>query len=730
MGKRIKKQSLRLDRLLSLPLHGQLALMGVLFGLLLLGGWALMLHLESGGGAAAGDDALTPFWLTLLPMVDPGHLLLATRTGGLAPRLIISLFSLLGLILLGGFFLSSFVGVRDERARRAREGRGRYRLPKGYALLLGWDATAPGIIRKYCTKDEGPPLFVILSSVGAERIRGDLTAADAYLYPRKIVIYDGNHADPDELSSLEPEHASRLYILGDVGSESRDSKCLETTVHLLAIMEERKKGDSPLPCAIHINAPNIFSMLQKVDFFGKNERCALDIRLFNFFEGWAGRVWSTFPAAQTGGSASPLYPPLARDALRCRKGAGVHLIVIGFGRMGQALTVEACRACHYANGSKTRITIIDRNLGALRERFASSCFVTKGGESRFHDIEFAFLEEPIESETARERLLESLKEKERMLTVAVRLSDVDASLACALSLPLEIKKSDTPILVRQQGHSGLGALAKRLSGSRNTENIEIWKNLRFFGGLDECFEEDERNERLAMLLNAIYRIFEDDSCAKELRDCLAEEGAAESFSGSLEELFWRNQETKFRWSSRYQARAFMERVRSLGLIPAATECNLEKMPLFPFDRNSEPSNVLDEAKKTLEQALHNARRETKALMLAKSLGFEAVGTDDASPEEALFSPLAAMTERLSESEHDRWWAERILAGWEPAKSTDKSMLKHADMIEYAELDEAAKAKDRRIVELTPWLLEKCLGITLRYPNEGSEEDVRPDRRDP
>ena len=37
-------------------------------------------------------------------------------------------------------------------------------------------------------------------------------------------------------------------------------------------------------------------------------------------------------------------PADARDALRCRKGAGVHLIVIGFGRMGQALTVEACRA--------------------------------------------------------------------------------------------------------------------------------------------------------------------------------------------------------------------------------------------------------------------------------------------------------------------------------------------------------------------------------------------------
>jgi hypothetical protein len=61
----------------------------------------------------------------------------------------------------------------------------------------------------------------------------------------------------------------------------------------------------------------------------------------------------------------------------------------------------------------------------------------------------------------------------------------------------------------------------------------------------------------------------------------------------------------------------------------------------------------------------------------------------------------ALIEALAETEHNRWSAERLLAGWAPAgdRARDNARRLHPDLRPWAELGEEAREKDRGAVRL-------------------------------
>ena len=66
------------------------------------------------------------------------------------------------------------------------------------------------------------------------------------------------------------------------------------------------------------------------------------------------------------------------------------------------------------------------------------------------------------------------------------------------------------------------------------------------------------------------------------------------------------------------------------------------------------------------------------------------------------APWAEAAERVLKAEHDRWWTERLLAGWihDPAQRpgaeshADKSHLVHGDMVPFKDLNPGVKDKDK------------------------------------
>lgn len=707
MSVKIKKTRPLIDRILALPWHWQML---VVIGLFLFFGAIGFLFLNFFHGSEAinieAEKELSPFWVTLLSMIDPGHMLLAVQSGEPLLKATIPFLTLTGLTLLGGFFMASLVGVRDDRARLAREGKKRYHLKKGHVVLLGWDETAPGIIKRICMGSKNMvPYIVTLSLIETGKICEDLVAAEVQ-QSYNLFFYNGNYGDKKELEALDLMHASRLYILGDMDDTSRDSKNLEAVLNVLEILNGQRK--EALPCFMHINDPYIYSTFQKIGFFRRGDWNYLNVRPFNFFECWGQRLWSSISCCDVN---TPNYQPLAYQPEKFAKGADVHLVIVGFGQMGRGLALEAARICHYGNGHVSRITVIDKNFAQIEEQFSSYFSIEfakigQNGSTDFgvknkslHDVEFYALEKSIESREARDFLIRLVADDSQIPTIAICFSDIDTALLSALSLPLEVKKAGVPILIRQQGHSGLRNLTERLNQSESNEAIKLWKGFKFFGGLDEYSIDEECNEKLAQVLNAIYIVYDikakmdggkesaDLTLLEEYLRKISKDPSLRKYPG-LDDFYWNEQNVNFRWSSRYQSAALFERLRGLGFDLTLEKAGLQNTTgFFLFEEGYENKGAKELILKwhaELEKAIEAAKE--------KSADYD--------------------YERMAEAEHDRWWAERVLAGWKYAGVTSKPTLKHSDMKIYSELEEEIKGIDRRVALLSPWMLSTFLGVSL------------------
>jgi hypothetical protein len=173
---------------------------------------------------------------------------------------------------------------------------------------------------------------------------------------------------------------------------------------------------------------------------------------------------------------------------------------------------------------------------------------------------------------------------------------------------------------------------------------------------------------MAMLLNAIYtaHVLAPGALDAAIAECRAM-GAE-----SLEAYFWANQQEAFRWSSRYRAAALVERLRGFGYSLRG-----------PGADGGEPAfrTLPDLNGQGVKRMIDGLRRTT---------------------------PLTKeVVDRLAEAEHDRWWSERVLSGWEHAPATDRESLRHADLRPYGELPPESREKDILVAALIPWLAKIC-----------------------
>lgn len=81
----------------------------------------------------------------------------------------------------------------------------------------------------------------------------------------------------------------------------------------------------------------------------------------------------------------------------------------------------------------------------------------------------------------------------------------------------------------------------------------------------------------------------------------------------------------------------------------------------------------------------------------------ALGSAAASPE-VVFPPDAESLERLAQLEHRRWMADKILAGYSYGQSRDEDRMLHPDLIEWEQLPENDREKDRDNIREIPRLL--------------------------
>jgi len=520
--------------------------------------------------------------------------------------------TLAGWFLLSGFIMTIFINYYQSHLNKIEGGLVRYYFWGEHRLILGWNLMGASVVHQLFTENSQTVVILTLSSPKLVREDIEIMISDSdnpsKMKKKRIIIYQGSFDSSGELKYHNFRKTEKVVILEDTIGSNQNVKNIQTMIKINDLVDSNKVKKK-ITCYVHLPDFRTYDILQDVDL---NIVKKIDFHPFNFFEDWARRLWSILPQVKDGKLEEKKdiynYVPLAYLPISKKSKANVHLVIIGFGQMGQALAAQAARICHYSNKQKTKITVIDNTDNVKKMQiFSSHCFVDK-----ISDIEFKLLYQSTEAAATRDFLTKLVQDESQITTIVVCISDPDESISVALSLPQEVLNADVPILIRQETRCGLSDLVAKLI----TENK--WKDIRFFGMLHECFGLDRRTDILPRKVYENYRSLNQDK--------------------NLD--VWDDLEEVDRWSNRYQVDFYSE--------------------------------------------------------LLRSAGYEFVSNTSSNKKEVIIDDEEIKW--LAEREHDRWVAEKLIAGWQQADlrgckteterraKRDNERMIHILIVPFAELD--------------------------------------------
>jgi hypothetical protein len=204
---------------------------------------------------------------------------------------------------------------------------------------------------------------------------------------------------------------------------------------------------------------------------------------FNIYENCARLLFRDFPLDRvTIGAASPL---------------AVHLVVIGFGTMGQQVALQAARIGHFANGRKLRITVVDKKADEVRAEF-------EAWYPQFGQVcDVTYIQALAGSAEVGEKLEPWAEEPDSLLTVAVCLDEDSRSLARAMGVAARLPAGRASVLVRMEEETGLASLLACDGACQG-----VLERVKAFGQIDRACALDtllsDRQDAIARRLHEHY----------------------------------------------------------------------------------------------------------------------------------------------------------------------------------------------------------------------------------
>jgi hypothetical protein len=342
----------------------------------------------------------------------------------------------------------------------------------------------------------------------------------------------------DARSRRTLRRAGILRARAVVALSADDGTNAEIAVQARSLAAERP--GRPLLCVAHVVDPRLCELLRTREIEHRPDD-AFHVEFFNAFERGAAELLREHPVVGTA----------ARRAER----AG-HMVVVGGGRFGESLVVEAARQWRLAQGigaPPLRVTFVDRAAGAkaraLTERHpqvARTCELCAVG-LEFASAEFhagRFLLEPDGRCTA--------------TAAYVCVDDDSAGLSAALALNRHLKPHGVPIVVRMAHEGGLAVLLRARPGDGDDFGL-----LRAFGLIERtCSPEVVLGGTREVLARAIH-----DDYVRQQR----ERGATPASNPSM--VPWEELPESLRESNREQAAHIGVKLGAVGraVAPLADE---------------------------------------------------------------------------------------------------------------------------------------------------------------
>jgi voltage-gated potassium channel Kch len=519
---------------------------------------------------------------------------------------------------------------------------------------------------------------------------------------RGVLVLIGDASDPVILD--EANTAKAKYLFAVTGNDSTNIK-MASEGKLLA--EAAYKDDETvfLRCYTHIASSKLKYIFAYHDLFAKTYD-EFDASIFNIYETSARVILEK-------------YPPDLYAQKQELSGETIPILVIGFSMMGENIIKQTARIGHYAKWRRLKITVVDRHIKTTSEKFLAvygdgktpPSFIVPGFDIRFIDRDpecLLSIEEITGSNSS------------KPVAVYIALDDDSIGVSLALRIRSLLASDDTPIIVCMRS-----SLSDLMKGNESQYTLD--RNIHGFNIYDAaCGYQalmDEVTDELARTIHSAYvntQIPFTESDFKQTKPLDFMHAVLQDIPGVTninEEDPIASLNRIMKMPSLYdhihskREAALTTRVKTL----ANRTTSLRSKPFHKLDITDQTqllrlnASLLDAAYPThypqkkrdnislvlweeLNEVMKDANRWPADHLSVK---LRAIGCDghDLTPLDKIANN-PEFFEMLSEMEHRRWMAERLMDGWRYGQIRNNKKKIHPLLVPYERLSESEKQKDK------------------------------------
>lgn len=727
-------------------------------------------------------------WATLSQYLDPGNI---SNSDGIGSFIAIFMATAGVVCLSGLMVSSivNWISQRRERWQKGLISYERVEAFKEYVVIIGVNDLTAHIIKTILKKDKDKYILIqTRQDVDKMRMRLDLSLDKKE--EDKLVFYYGERTSYEDIEKLHLEKVTQIFILGEdvtfEDEEDHDAYNIECLGHISQYI--KNNNCNRIRCHVNFEYQSTFTAFKSTHIYQDFSK-QFDFFPFNVHDIWAKKVlvdnFAIVPDGAKGGVRVQRYIPfdtyevnretkgITQTVVMRNESTGeikqidnpktVHFIILGMNQMGTALATQVALLAHFPNfteenNRRTTITFIDDHAKEegeyLRGRYASlfdlcryrtiDCKTHKlsynrerdnrelteeeikqqyvpyinplkegryshlsksnGDNSNFMDIQWEFIEGNIASDEVKEYITDVCKDEDNVTTIAICFNDPQQVIASALYLPSLVFSYARQILVYQKNSFDL--IKKISEGEKDWTRYKI---LRPFGMTEGSYTENIFDNTMAKLDSYVYKkVNEIRNRITDLQNCKEDE--LDNVQKELIELYSKLDKTVI-------AQASDIRDGSHKLLQDFKNSLRRDEDLYQkINAHWEGIGIVHKLASIDSVDSMNIR--------LRSMGIKYDG-----------NPLEVQTilkkhisiDVMTETEHRRWMAQRLLSGYRPLDSkvnaTNKKEVCWEDFAEPNEKQEWRTKREvainqrRAYLEICPYRCFDVLGTDMKYKDE-------------
>lgn len=292
-------------------------------------------------------------WRMLELLFDPGAFVDSPKKGNVWFQLIVAL---VGAVIFTSFTINVIGNSLSRRLDAFAKGRVTYGF-ENHILFLGANGMLVNILKDVLEDRVNEDRdIVIVTERDVEGVREHLMSRLPSSTMKNVYVLYGNRALNSTLESARAVRASSIYLLGEDNEEMHDALNLEAWRHLKELYSGQ---ENVISCYLVLDR-----LSSEYSFHYKSDSASsgnLRLVVVNAVENIAQRVLVSReyePGLQ--------YPALDRGGIGTESGVGVHLVVVGMTQTAYAMAVTAAHICHFPNfrtkGIRTRISFVMQDI--------------------------------------------------------------------------------------------------------------------------------------------------------------------------------------------------------------------------------------------------------------------------------------------------------------------------------------------------------------------------------